>query len=75
LEAHPYYYYPYGQVGSRLYQCESVYPDEVTNLTKFKVWEIIGANPPREVRYQRLDRISALAKSLGIRNLYDDGTV
>jgi len=45
---HPYYYYPYGQVGSRLYQCESVYPDEVTNLTKFKVWEIIGANPPRK---------------------------
>lgn len=70
LEAHPYYYYPYGQVGSRLYQCESVYPDEITNLTKFKVWEIIGANPPREVRYQRLDRISALAKSLGIPNIY-----
>lgn len=70
LEAHPYYYYPYGQVGSRLYQCESVYPDEVTNLTKFKVWEIIGASPAREVRYQRLDRISALAKSLGIPNIY-----
>lgn len=70
LEAHPYYYYPYGQVGSRLYQCESVYPEEVTNLTKFKVWEIIGANPPREVRYHRLDRISALSASLGVPNIY-----
>jgi len=70
LEAHPYYYYPYGQVGSRLYQCESVYPDEVTNLTKFKVWEIIGASPSREVRYERLDRIAALATGLGIPNIY-----
>src|SRR5262245_56342582 len=41
LEAHPYYYYPYGQIGSRLYQCYSLYPEEVTDVTKFKVWEII----------------------------------
>jgi len=70
LEAHPYYYYPYGQVGSRLHQCESTYAEEVTNLTKFKVWEIIGAHPPREVRYQRLDRISQLSAELGLPNIY-----
>jgi radical SAM superfamily enzyme YgiQ (UPF0313 family) len=70
LEAHPYYYYPYGQVGSRLYQCESTYPEDVTNLTKFKVWEIIGGSPSREVRYQRLERISQLAAELGLPNIY-----
>jgi len=70
LEAHPYYYYPYGQVGSRLYQCRSLYPDEVTNVTKFKVWEIVGADPPREVRYERLRRLSKLASGLGLPNIY-----
>lgn len=70
LEAHPYYYYPYGQIGSRLYQCLSLYPEEVTNVTKFKVWEIIGADPPREVRYERLRRISKLASDLGLPNIY-----
>lgn len=70
LEAHPYYYYPYGQVGSRLYECESTYPDEVVSQTKFKVWEIIGGEPSREVRYQRLERISALAAELGLPNIY-----
>src|SRR6185295_16505307 len=58
LEAHPYYYYPYGQVGSRLYECYSLYPEDVTNITKFKAWEIVGANPTREERYDRLSRIS-----------------
>jgi radical SAM superfamily enzyme YgiQ (UPF0313 family) len=70
LEAHPYYYYPYGQVGSRLYQCYSIYPEDVTNVTKFKVWEIIGANPTREERYKRLRRISELAAHLGLPNIY-----
>jgi radical SAM superfamily enzyme YgiQ (UPF0313 family) len=70
LEAHPYYYYPYGQAGSRLYQCYSLYPEEVTNVTKFKVWEIIDADPPREVRYERLRRLSKLASNLGLPNIY-----
>jgi radical SAM superfamily enzyme YgiQ (UPF0313 family) len=70
LEAHPYYYYPYGQVGSRLYQCKELYPEQVTNLTHFKVWEVVDANPNRDVRYQRLKRICALASELGIPNIY-----
>jgi len=70
LEAHPYYYYPYGQVGSRLYQCRSLYPEEVTDVTKFKVWEIIDVDPPREVRYERLRRLSRLASNLGLPNIY-----
>lgn len=70
LEAHPYYYYPYGQVGSRLHPCKELYPEQVTALTHFKVWEIIDANPTREVRYQRLKRICALASELGIPNIY-----
>lgn len=70
LEAHPYYYYPYGQVGSRLYQCRSLYPEEVTDVTRFKVWEILDVNPPREVRYERLNRLSKLASRLGLPNIY-----
>ena len=70
LEAHPYYYYPYGQIGSRLYECASLYPEEVTNVTRFKVWEVIGADPPREVRYERLRRISKLASDLKLPNIY-----
>jgi radical SAM superfamily enzyme YgiQ (UPF0313 family) len=70
LEAHPYYYYPYGQVGSRLYQCRSLYPAEVTDVIKFKAWEIIDADPPREVRYERLRRLSRLASDLGLPNIY-----
>jgi radical SAM superfamily enzyme YgiQ (UPF0313 family) len=70
LEAHPYYYYPYGQVGSRLHQCRSLYPEAVTNVTKFKVWEIIDVDPPREVRYERLRRLSKLASSLDLPNIY-----
>ena len=65
LEAHPYYYYPYGQIGSRLYQCYSLYPDEVTDIIKFKVWDIMEAQPARDERYDRLRRISKLASDLG----------
>jgi len=70
LEAHPYYYYPYGQIGSRLYQCYSLYPEEVTNVIKFKVWDIEGAQPARAERYDRLRRISKLASDLGLPNIY-----
>jgi radical SAM superfamily enzyme YgiQ (UPF0313 family) len=70
LEAHPYYYYPYGQIGSRLYESYSLYPDEVTDIIKFKVWDICNANPTREVRYQRLSRMCKLASELGLPNIY-----
>lgn len=70
LEAHPYYYYPYGQIGSRLYQCYSLYPDDVTDIIKFKVWDIEGAQPARAERYDRLRRISKLASDLGLPNIY-----
>lgn len=70
LEAHPYYYYPYGQVGSRFHQCFSLYPDEITDIIKFKVWEIVDSNPTREERYDRLRRFSALAGDLGLPNIY-----
>jgi len=70
LEAHPYYYYPYGQVGSRLHRCYSLYPEEVTDVIKFKVWEIADADPRREVRYERLRRLSKVASCLGLPNIY-----
>ena len=70
LEAHPYYYYPYGQVGSRFYESFSIYPPDVTDVTRFKVWEIDNVEPTREERYDRLRRISDLASRLGIPNIY-----
>ncbi len=70
LEAHPYYFYPYGQIGSRLYQAYSLFPDEVTRHTKFKIWEVVDADPVREERYHRLRRISDLAAELGLPNIY-----
>ncbi|MFP5263066.1 MAG: radical SAM protein [Blastocatellia bacterium] len=70
LEAHPFYYYPYGQVGSRFYNSASLYPDDVTKLVKFRVWDIVDANPNRYERYQRLSRISEMAADLGLINIY-----
>ena len=70
LEAHPYYYYPYGQIGSRLFKCYSLYPEEVTEIIKFQVWEIIDGKPSREERYDRLRRMSACAAELGLPNIY-----
>ena len=70
LEAHPYYFYPYGQIGSRLYQAYSLFPDEVIRHTKFKIWEVVDADPVREERYHRLRRISDLAAELGLPNIY-----
>lgn len=70
LEAHPYYYYPYGQIGSRLYASYSLYPPEITKIVKFKVWEPSDCSPAREERYARLRRISKLSSDLGIPNIY-----
>jgi len=70
LEAHPHYYYPYGQVGSRLYQSCSLYPEEVTRFTRFKEWEIVDCQPSRAEKYHRLREVSELAASLGLPNIY-----
>ena len=70
LEAHPYYYYPYGQIGSRLHKCFSLYPEEVTGVIRFKLWEIENANPSRQDRYRRVSELSKLASELGIPNIY-----
>ncbi|HYG08695.1 MAG TPA: radical SAM protein [Pyrinomonadaceae bacterium] len=70
LEAHPYYYYPYGQIGSRLHQCESLYPDDVTEIIKFRMWDIIDCQPTRLERYDRLRRIAKLSADLGLPNIY-----
>ena len=70
LEAHPYEYYPYGQIGSRLYKCTSLYPDEITRIIKFKMWEIIDGKPTRKERFERLSRISNLSAELGLPNIY-----
>lgn len=70
LEAHPFWYYPYGQIASRQYESISLYPDEVTQVIKFRQWEVSGAYPNREERFDRLRRISLLADELGIPNIY-----
>jgi hypothetical protein len=70
LEAHPFYYYPYGQVASRLYTASSLYPDEVTDVIRFRQWEINGCNPPRDERFRRLRLISHFALAMGIPNIY-----
>jgi hypothetical protein len=70
LEAHPYYYYPYGQIGSRLHQCRSLYPDDVTDIIRFKVWDVLNVTPSREERYERLRTITQVSASLGLPNIY-----
>src|SRR6185369_2964359 len=70
FEAHPYGYYPYGQVASRQYESVSLYPEGVTQVIKFRQWEVRGASPNREERFERLRRISQLAADLGIPNIY-----
>src|SRR5262249_42597666 len=66
----PYNYYPYGQIGSRLYQSYSLFPDDVTEIIKFRVWDIPDVSPTREQRYERLRQISKLASDLGLPNIY-----
>jgi radical SAM superfamily enzyme YgiQ (UPF0313 family) len=70
LEAHPFYFYPYGQVGSRLYKCHSLYPESVAKWTKFAVWDVDGVQPDRYERYRRLRTMSKLAAELGLLNIY-----
>ncbi len=70
LDVHYYYYYPYGQVSSRLYQSYPLYPEEVIRAVKFQQWEIVDANPTREEKFDRLVRMNDLAIKLGIPNLH-----
>ncbi len=70
LESHPYYYYPYGQIHSRLFSSHSLYPDKVTDVIRFKEWEIDDIVPKREERYRRLAELAELANELGIPNIY-----
>jgi radical SAM superfamily enzyme YgiQ (UPF0313 family) len=70
LDVHYYYYYPYGQVSSRLHQSYPLYPEEVRQAVKFQQWEIVDANPTREEKFDRLVRMNDLAVKLGIPNLH-----
>ncbi len=70
LEAHPYIYYPEGQVGSNQTAGYSLYPDEVTEIIRFKRWEVKSDGPTREETYERLKRLSHFAADLGLPNIY-----
>lgn len=70
LDVHYYYYYPYGQVWSRLHESYPLYPPDVMEAVKFQQWEIVDCDPPRHVKFARLRRINQLATELGIPNLH-----
>ena len=70
LHAHPFSYFPYGQVASRLYESVSVFPGEVSEAMRFKIWDVANAEPAREERFSRLQRFSALAAELGLPRTY-----
>jgi hypothetical protein len=70
LDVHYYYYYPYGQVWSRLHKSYPLYPPDVVKYVKFQQWEIEDCDPPRPVKFERLRRINDLATELGIPNLH-----
>lgn len=70
LDVHYYYYYPYGQVWSRLHKCIPLYPPDVVEHVKFQQWEIENCDPPRDVKFERLRRINDLATEVGIPNLH-----
>lgn len=70
LEAHPFWYYPYGQVSSRLYKAMPAYSEEVTEMIRFQEWEVDNCNPPRTERFRRLRELSTQARQLGIPNIY-----
>lgn len=70
LEAHPYYYYPYGQVSSRRHEAVPVHAPSINEVLGFREWAIRDGRPSHEERYDRLDRITRLASELGIPNIY-----
>jgi radical SAM superfamily enzyme YgiQ (UPF0313 family) len=70
LEAHPYYYYPYGQVSSRLFQSRSLHPPELADVLKFDTWDVADVSPSRTERFARLQKLSSAASDLGLPNIY-----
>ncbi len=70
FEAHPFYYYPQGQVGSIQYESHSLYPDDVTEVIKFKRWEVSDCSPTREETYERHSRLSKFAAKFDLPNIY-----
>lgn len=70
LDVHYYYYYPYGQIWSRLHKSYPLYSQDVLDAVKFQQWEIVDCDPPRHVKFDRLRQINDLATELGIPNLH-----
>ncbi|CAG0930588.1 Anaerobic magnesium-protoporphyrin IX monomethyl ester cyclase [Thermoflexales bacterium] len=73
LEAHPYYYYPEGQVGSNHYQNYPLHSAEVDSIVKFRRWEIKDREPTREEAFNRLRKIAQYAADLNLPNIYTMG--
>ncbi|MBC7925523.1 MAG: radical SAM protein [Bryobacteraceae bacterium] len=70
VEAHPFTYFPTGQVASDRWKPVQVYDEDIQKAIKFTVWDVVAADPPREERYRRLRRVATLAAKLGVKNLY-----
>jgi len=70
VEAHPFTYFPSGQVASDRWIPVRLYDEDVQKAMKFGVWDVSAANPERSERYRRLHRVAALASKLKMRNLY-----
>jgi hypothetical protein len=70
VEAHPFSYFPVGQVASGQWKGVRLYDEDVQKAMKFGVWDIVDANPPREERYRRLRRVATLAAKLRVKNVY-----
>lgn len=70
IEAHPHYFFPVGQMQSEGLQPVSLYPDDITDIIKFKQYEIANATPSPEERFDRYKRLSRLAGDLGLINIY-----
>jgi len=70
LDVHYYYYYPYGQIWSRLHKSYPLYAPDVVKYVGFQQWEIEDCDPPRQVKFDRLRRINDLAVELGIPNIH-----
>ena len=70
---HPFYFFPYGQVGSRKwvrkFGVELVYPDEFSDMLVTQTWRL-KTDPAREDIYERLNRFSVACKELKIPNPY-----
>jgi radical SAM superfamily enzyme YgiQ (UPF0313 family) len=70
LDVHYYYYYPYGQIWSRLHKSYPLYAPDVIKYIRFQQWEIEDCDPTRPVKFDRLRRINDLAVELGIPNIH-----